>query len=440
MRKVFCAIACCAVMPLLAEVTVTSKIVRQRWPFGREIDVWFELCGVTDPVDLVVAAKSGATPLEVPAAAVSGDIYELGNGPHHLVINPLAMQSAGDEIADFSVTLSAVSAKTYMIVDLDPELANTVAARVSYSDRVLGSGTNASGGPAWDDDYKKSKLVLRRILPGTFVMGSPSDEQYRVGGTAETQRHVRISKPFYVGVFELTQAQLRMVRATGSIFSYFSGNGDDDAQRPVDNLKYNDVGTCLSNLNSLFGGGMSLRMPTAAEWEYACRAGTAGAVWTLPVGATASEFQTAVRAVGNVNRHKTGTEEVSLPSTTPSTEGGTKHVGLYPPNPWGLYDMLGNVCEYCSDYYDKDWNGGDFMVDPTVTTTDNLTDEDKVNGAYGRVSRGSAWDIATTSGQSSYTCWQLARAGARFCVRPTMTKESTMHEGERGLRIACSMP
>ena len=201
------------------------------------------------------------------------------------------------------------------------------------------------------------KLVL--IPKGTFMMGSPESEQGRQKD--ETQHEVTISKDYYLGVYEVTQAQYEKVM--GKNPSHFQGAivGNENADLPVDNVSWNDaVEFCkkLSDLPEEKKAGRVYRLPTEAEWEYACRAGSK----------TAYSFDD---------------EEGLLPEYgwfDRNSSNRTHTVGLLEPNAWGLYDMHGNVWEWCSDRHGDYPKGA--VSDPTGPKEGS-----------GRVYRGGSWRI-----------------------------------------------
>ena len=174
------------------------------------------------------------------------------------------------------------------------------------------------------------KLVL--IPKGTFMMGSPESEQGH--NENENQHEVTISKDYYLGVYEVTQAQYEKV--IGKNPSHFQGAivGNENAALPVENVSwYEAVEFCkkLSDLPEEKKAGRVYRLPTEAQWEYACRAGSK----------TAYSFDD---------------EEGLLPEYgwfSRNSSRRTHTVGLLEPNAWGLYDMHGNVWEWCSDWHEE---------------------------------------------------------------------------------------
>ncbi|MEY4565224.1 MAG: Serine/threonine-protein kinase PrkC, partial [Planctomycetota bacterium] len=166
-------------------------------------------------------------------------------------------------------------------------------------------------------------MKFRLIKPGTFRMGSPESESGRRGH--EHHHQVTLTRPYYLGVYPVTQEEYE--RVMGSNPSYFKGK-----RHPVENVSWEDAMAFLSKLNTLASEkslGGSYRLPTEAEWEYACRAGTTTA---YSFGDSESELE------------KYGWYD--------ENSGYTTHpVGEKLPNGWGLYDMHGNVWEWCADWY-----------------------------------------------------------------------------------------
>ncbi len=167
-------------------------------------------------------------------------------------------------------------------------------------------------------------LVLVRIPAGSFMMGSGPDDPGHEENEAP-KHEVAISEPFYMGKFEVTQAQWTALM--GSNPSHEEMIGDD---LPVNKVSVDDCQEFLKRLNGLLND-FRYRLPTEAEWEYACRAGTKT---TTYFSNTPTPEQIAQHAWYRENSDFT-----------------TQPVGSLLPNPWGLHDMHGNVWEWCWDWY-----------------------------------------------------------------------------------------
>ena len=198
-----------------------------------------------------------------------------------------------------------------------------------------------------NDKCKTTELWLRRIEPGTFLMGSPEDELGRFDN--ETQHEVTLTKPFYIGVFQVTQKQYELI--TGDNPSIFKGDA-----RPMESISYNDIrgyknGSAWPENDEVdeisFMGQLRKKtclifdLPTEAQWEYACRAGTTTA---LNSGKNLSGEEQC-NEIAEVGRYDYNYDD--------GKGGYSEHtkVGSYLPNAWGLYDMHGNIWEWCLDFY-----------------------------------------------------------------------------------------
>jgi formylglycine-generating enzyme required for sulfatase activity len=168
-----------------------------------------------------------------------------------------------------------------------------------------------------------TRLTFILVAPGRFLMGSPAEEAGRE--LQETQHGVTLTRPFWLGEFEVTQHQWKLVM--GDNPSWFA---QGDEMRPVENVTWFQVQEFLQRLTTRTAGNM-FRLPTEAEWEYACRAGTATAYGVGP---------------------ELGPADANIaPSPERAKLGQTARVGSFPPNAWGFRDMHGNVWEWTADEY-----------------------------------------------------------------------------------------
>ncbi len=221
------------------------------------------------------------------------------------------------------------------------------------------------------------------IPAGTFVMGSPPGEARTEKETAfEKQHTVAITRPFYLGKYELTQVQYQ--KATGANPS--TSKGDD---LPVHNVSWKDADDCCQKMSKLVG--RPVLLPTEAQWEYACRAGT---TTTYHSGKTIADLDKVGWHAGN--------------------SGGKLHpVGQKIPNAWGLYDMHGNIREFVHDLYGAIPEGA--ATDPTGP---------KEGDAKNHVVRGGAY---TANAATALNCRAACRKGTESL---TIT----------GFRIAVPLP
>ena len=176
-------------------------------------------------------------------------------------------------------------------------------------------------------------LEMVKIKAGSFVMGSPQKEVGTWGkSSGEQQRNVTLTRDFWLAKYETTQDQYQAVMHKNP--SRFKGG-----QNPVDNVSWHEAVVFCENLNRLTAGkrprGYVFALPTEAQWEYACRAGTSSAL--------------------NSGRNLKGSKvcpNLDQVGWYLANSGGSTHpVGQKKPNRWGLYDMHGNAWEWCSDWY-----------------------------------------------------------------------------------------
>jgi formylglycine-generating enzyme required for sulfatase activity/tRNA A-37 threonylcarbamoyl transferase component Bud32 len=247
-------------------------------------------------------------------------------------------------------------------LEKDPARRPALAELIEALDRPPTSTTSrveAMVGP-WPKTISNSigmKLVL--IPAGKFLMGSPQSEPGR-GSDEGPQREVEITRPFYLGVFSITQAQWRAVMEYNPSFFCAEGGGKNQVRGmntddyPVENVSWEDVATFLEELSALPAEreeGRVYRLPSEAEWEYACRAGTTTAFhYGDSLSSTQANFD--------------GTHPHGGAARGPYLERTCK-VGSYKPNAFGLYDMHGNVWEWCADWYSRDCHARSPASDPT---------------------------------------------------------------------------
>ena len=366
--------------------TVSNVKAQQRYPWNALVDIDYTLSGDTSGLGVSISVKDVENNKDYQPTKFM-EALPTSAGTHRVTWNP-----AADGVSIIStnilVTVSLlrvadapVTPNLYYVIDL-----SAGPNAVNYPVTTLSA---APAGGVWPDEYKTTKLVLRKIEPGTFMMG----------GSVSTT----ISQPFYIGVFEVTQKQYSLVMGFNPSFEA----GD---MRPVDGMSYNAIRgsaagagwptSALVDGTSFLGklraktGLDTFDLPTEAQWEYACRAGTTSTYNNG--GNTEENLKTLGRYSGNQNDGRGGYSQ----HTT---------VGSYAPNAWGLYDMHGNVYEWCLD-----WSG----------TLAGGTDPKGATSGSTRVQRGGGWD----SGASNCT------SSCRYADYPSLSDYPDI----RGFRLCCS--
>jgi sulfatase modifying factor 1 len=215
-------------------------------------------------------------------------------------------------------------------------------------------------------------MALAVIAPGSFTMGSPSAQPGR--NPDELQRTITISRSFYLGIREVTQAEWAIVM--GANPSHF----EKCSNCPVESINFYDVDRFLANLNAR-STALQFRLPSEAEWEYACRAGTSG--------------PTMIEPEPTADQANTDGSPGSRTSQAARVRGSTVPVGRYPANAWGLFDMQGNVWEWTNDWY------GEY-------SPRDIRDPRGPSAGTRRVIRGGSWYFDANS----------ARCGLRYSHAP----------------------
>ena len=225
------------------------------------------------------------------------------------------------------------------------------------TDATLRAAITASG-LAWRVRDTATQMEMLLVPPGSFTMGCTASNQYGCNGDENPTHSVTLTEGFYIGRYEVTQSQ--WLATMGSNPSYFAGHSDS-ASRPVERVSWNTIQGYLS--------ATGMRLPSEAEWEYACRAGTTTAF----------------------NNGSSDDATVGMIAWYSSNSGIQTHaVGGKAANALGLHDMAGNVWEWVNDWYDGSYYSASPSTNPRGPGA----------GSF-RVLRGGSWDVNTYRVRSS---------------------------------------
>ena len=323
-----------AVMPVVSNVTANQR--DGTTGAGTVVDITYDVEDAdSDSADISIEmSNDGGTTFDVPAVTFTGDVgrVEVGTGK-------AVEWQAG--------------------VDVPGEYWDNCQAKVIAEDVLPGEMVvNLPGG---------ATMTMVWIPPGTFTMGSPDTDD--MAEAAEKPQHVAtVTQGFYLEKYELTQGQWESVMGTSPWVG--QSNVQDSTHYPAVYISWEDMQAFITALNTAAGSDV-YRLPTEAEWEYACRAGTT----------TRWSFGEDVGQLGQYAWHKDNAWDVG--------EQYAHEVGTKLPNPRGLYDMRGNVYEWCQDWFGS--YSSSSQTDPTGPST----------GSY-RVLRGGCFKCVTTTTRSAY--------------------------------------
>ena len=398
-----------------ADVSVEDVKCTQRYPWNGLVDIEYTIACDDPEADIYVnpVGFNGDTGLTVFPTHFTGDgaTNTVKAGKHTMVWDAKADLGNLFATKNFQIKLYAgKKLSRYIVIDIS---GGTEAE--TYPVRHSIEGPNLA-----DDTCRTTEIWMRLIPPGTFMMGSPEDEMGRTDN--EDLHKVTLTQPYYMGVFEVTQRQWELVkgnRPSNFILDYET--------RPVERVSYADVRAycpdyrpsasaigpdgflgILRRKTSMAG----FDLPTEAQWEYACRAGT---LTSFNDGSSLSGTVGSL-SLNTLGRYYLNGYNGGYVSTTSSTNITTTKVGSYRPNALGLYDMHGNVDEWCRDFY-KEHLESAHVVDPLCTID---------YGYFVMVVRGSAWRHIAAESTSAHRGWASAN------------DDNAGRDDYRGFRVSCT--
>lgn len=337
-------------------VEVIDVAARQRYPWNGLVDIDFELDSrATEPYMMKVTVLDNVGKTNLPVRTVYTENVSQKDNPCMVTKDTtrIVWDAAADLPDGFKCTNVLVTCqdtrtidddKRYMIIDLSGG-SSASSYPVSYM------STPPVGG--WTDKYKLTKLVLRRVEAGTFMMGSPDSESGRYSN--EAYHKVILTKPYYMGVFEVTTKQWSLVTGNSgstkkpvlTTYEKIRGNAlkADSMGYYTTKTSYCWPDSTAVDSTSFIGklrsrcGSKAFDLPTEAQWENAARGGCEKA---LNNGLDFSEANANI--VGrNIKNQSDGAGDASSTTVT--------YVGCYMPNALGMFDTIGNAAEWCLDAY-----------------------------------------------------------------------------------------
>ena len=324
----------------------------------------------------------------------------------------------------------------YMVVDIS-------SAAQPNTQKYYPSVDFLPGGILGNPDYRTTSIVMRKIMAKDveWTMGSTSIETSRTSEREATHK-VTLTNNYYMGVFEVTQAQWAQVAVNSAQKGFFTV---ESSMRPMEQVSYNEIRNTVNsqqanvsynwpanpNPSSFLGllrsktGIDDFDLPSEAQWEFAARAGNGGGYWGngSAIKNTATDENLNLLGRYQYNGGRIGTNSGTLPAADCATANGTAIVGSYAPNAWGLYDVHGNVWEWCLDWFADDVTayGGKVNINPatpanTLAGTEGgtrVTRGGSFANAAGFSRPANRFDIAPTARQSYYGFRVLCTAGLR---------------------------
>ena len=385
---------------------IEQVIVRQQWPWSTDVKVEYKVSGVTSPVNIGVRAFNGDLELDSSnlGSSISGKRYGIAeDGVGSFVIDPVkAFGTAKVALANFKVKLSLSEAASnineviYKVFDLTTgacqditradfyngkvENGEFVTDYTSLHSRFLAPSSELVGdvliwtGVTNNVKYKTTHLVMRKIPAANKVwhMGAPTTETgYRPA--TETNHLVKLTQNYYMGVFEITQKQYMLLVGNNPS----TGTSAEDADiRPANKVQYgretadnnNTAWQAVKRIRTKTGNS-SFCLPTSAQWEFACRAGSATGLYSG-------------RNISSGGLWSGCDSDLTILGWFAGNASSAIHpVGRKLPNAFGLYDTLGSVWEWTLDKYTENdayvatfgagWQPNDIVVDPLDTSGDS---------------------------------------------------------------------
>ena len=446
-KTILCATASASAMLMASDTPEVSNVTMTQASFGRQVTITYELNNapngavVTLDVETNAAGNVWASIGGEAVCNARGAVWRKvtsadadGNGTYTITWRPdLSWEGHKIELANGGaravVTAWALdNTPDYMVVDIS-------AGAQPNTQRYYPAVEFLPGGLLEDPIYRTSTIVMRKIMAKgvTWTMGStPLESDANRNATREATHQVTLTNNYYIGVFEVTQDQWALIQTSNTLPSYFSKNAVYRSMRPVENISYNEIRMAANSRTAASGAqewpgapypgsflgllrlksGIDFDLPSDAQWEFAARAGNGNTKWGDGSAIQNGDVDTNLALLGRY-RYNGGyiNDGSNAPNSSCGAENGPAVVGSYAPNDWGLYDMHGNVLEWCLDWFANDITSFGGAVNITLNKEYDM-----------RVRRGGAWSTAAG----------LCRSAFRWAYAPDN------YNGDVGFRLACT--
>ena len=448
-KTILCAVATASAMLMASDTPEVSNVTMTQASFGRQVTITYQLNNAPNGAVVTLDVETNATGnvwASIGGEAVcnaQGAVWRKvtsadadGSGKYTITWRPdLSWEGHKVELANGGaravVTAWALdNTPDYMVVDIS-------AGAQPNTQRYYPSVEFLPDGLLGNPDYRTTKLVMRKINAKDieWTMGSTTAETQR-NATREATHQVTLTNNYYIGVFPMTQSQWGVVATNSTRTAAFT---TEPSMRAMESVCYNEIRNTVNdtaanttydwpanpNPSSFLGllrlkSGLDFDLPSDAQWEFAARAGNGSGYWGDGSSIQNSGSDTNLNQLERYkfNGGMIGSNSSTLPAATCGVENGTAIVGTYRPNSWGLYDMCGNVIEWCLDWYSDNIvaYGGKVNIDPSQPQAS------LAGGKLGRVRRGGSW----------YTAADLCRPSYRGYSNPTSRSDDI------GFRVVCT--
>lgn len=427
---------------------VDRVLVRQQWPWNADVRIEYVVSGLSAPAAVTLKFYDGDSQILVSdATALKGDATYAKNGTNVATFNPKTLfgPAAPAEYSAFKVQVvlgaenEAMGEKLYRIIDLDTGKVEDLtradfyngkygAFETSYEainenfstelpDEDVFIWTDVTNNPA----YRTSKMVLRKIpAAGIEWMMGTNTPGVAMGAVKATPHLVKLTSDYYIGVFPVTQRQyFKLKGGMGTAFTNDVEYSDHEGY-PIYGISYNswrgkskywtvdgsavDDGSYLDLLREKCGGTILFDLPTEAQWEFACRGGN----YKAPVYSGKVYGMNSLKELGWCQ------------DNSKVNDGYQPHVvGKKYPNAYGLYDMVGNMNEWCLDWSD----GNDYAwtsktepeINPAGVPFSSITLSAAGNGYH--IIRGGAYSQSRVNLHSAYRDWEIGSSTGNVTTR-----------------------